>query len=205
MSSNICWPTKYIYLLQSEHCSHMSLSRVNQKRSDLQTMKFMYVGLVIFKSNVFVPAGDLLPVTYWKNTSTYVKIHLSSNIKQYLLTHQIHLFASVWTLLATYGATCTYHSAEWTKKGLIYKQWSLYCVGLEMFKSNVFVVTYWKNTSTYVKIHLSSNICWPTKYIKFASDICFSPQISSYSILLFFTYHSVEWAKILFTSNEEVF
>jgi hypothetical protein len=37
-----------------------SLNEVNQKRSDVQAMKFIYVGLEHFESDVFVPAYDSL-------------------------------------------------------------------------------------------------------------------------------------------------
>jgi len=45
------------------------------KRSDLQAMKFIYVGLENFKLNVYD-----LPEIWQNNISTYVKIHLLRNI-----------------------------------------------------------------------------------------------------------------------------
>ena len=48
-----------------------------QKRSDVQAMKFIYVGLENFKLDVYVPTCDLL-----KKIQAHVAI--------YLFTHQIH-------------------------------------------------------------------------------------------------------------------
>ena len=56
MTKYVCFSLKIARFLILQ----ISLSGVNQKRSDLQAMKFVHVGLEIFKSNVYVPAGDLL-------------------------------------------------------------------------------------------------------------------------------------------------
>jgi len=45
----------------------------------IQAMKFIYVGLEIFKSNVFVPAGDLL--------KKYKHIRQNPLVKKYLVRH----------------------------------------------------------------------------------------------------------------------